>query len=833
MSTPRCYRRSFRWIALLLILPILWCSTFESHAAEPPAPSSDDLKFFESKVRPLLVSKCIDCHGEDTQESELRLDTYAGMISGGTSGPAIVPGSLEESLLLTAVSFKHELLQMPPDGKLAADEIQLLQQWVEKGAPHPESGAAGSITPRRGAIDLEEARKYWAFQPIVRPKVPEVAGQTAKPNPIDAFTFSHLQKQGLTPSSAADKRTLLRRATLDLIGLPPTPEEIAAFLADETPSAFEHVIDRLLSSPRYGERWGRHWLDVVRYADSNGLDENQGFVDAWRYRNYVIDAFNADKPYDRFLQEQVAGDLLEKAEQRSETSGDYSAVIATGFLTLGPKVLAEKDPVKMEMDIIDEQIDTFSQAFLGMTIACARCHDHKFDPIYTADYYALAGIFKSTKSMQNFTVIAKYNERTLATEEEIKRKAELDAQRKTKQTELNALVKAANAALLKESGAEAGSAVPADVEQKYPAETKTQLDKLREEIAQLTAAAPELPTAMAVEEGTAADTQIHVRGSHLMLGRSVERGVPAVMNRSGALEIGESESGRLQLARWLTSEQNPLTARVAVNRIWGWHFGEALAPTTDNFGRLGEAPTQPELLDWLAVELRENGWSIKKLQKQIMLSETYQFSSQAIAKNEQLDPENKEHWRANVQRMDAESLRDSLLAVSGLLDTSRGESVLDLPKWKLVFDHTSKDATTYDTYRRSIYLPVIRNNMYDGFSLFDFATADVTTGSRGTSTVAPQALYAMNSKLFLSASEGLAKRLIEEFPSDVEARVPRLYEITLGRLPQPHEVERLLKYAAQLEPLLQTDAKIEDPHRAAWSAVCQSVLASNEFTYVE
>ncbi|EAQ79266.1 PSD1 and planctomycete cytochrome C domain-containing protein [Blastopirellula marina] len=833
MSTPRCYRRSLCWIALLWILPTLRLSPCESRAAEPPAPSSDDLKFFEAKIRPLLVSKCIDCHGEDTQESALRLDTYAGMLGGGTSGPAIVPGSLDESLLLTAVSFKHELLQMPPDGKLADDEIQLLRQWVEKGAPHPESGDAGSITPRRGAIDLEEARKYWAFQPIVRPEVPEVEGQPAKPNPIDAFTFSHLQKQGLTPSAAADKRTLLRRATLDLIGLPPTPEEIAAFLADETPSAFEHVIDRLLSSRRYGERWGRHWLDVVRYADSNGLDENQGFVDAWRYRNYVIDAMNADKPYDRFLQEQVAGDLLEKDERHGEASGDYSAVIATGFLTLGPKVLAEKDPVKMEMDIIDEQIDTFSQAFLGMTIACARCHDHKFDPIYTADYYALAGIFKSTKSMQNYTVIAKYNERTLATDEEIKRKTELDAQRKAKETELAAQVKAANAALLKEIGAAADSAVPADAEQKYPEETKTQLAKLRKEIAQLTADAPELPTAMAVEEGTAADTQIHVRGSHLMLGRSVERGVPAVMNRSGALKIGESESGRLQLARWLTSEENPLTARVAVNRIWGWHFGEALAPTTDNFGRLGEAPTQPELLDWLAVELRENGWSIKKLQKQIMLSETYQFSSQAIAENEQLDPENKAHWRANVQRLDAESLRDSLLAVSGLLDTSRGESVLDLPKWKLVFDHTSKDATTYDTFRRSIYLPVIRNNMYDGFSLFDFATADVTTGSRGTSTVAPQALYAMNSELFLSASEGLAKRLIEEFPSDAEARVPRLYEIALGRLPQPHEVERLLKYASQLEPLLQTDAKIEDPHLAAWSAVCQSVLASNEFSYVE
>ncbi|MCC9608940.1 DUF1549 domain-containing protein [Blastopirellula sp. JC732] len=817
----------------MLILVVLYSLPGSAAAEEPGAPSGEALKIFETKIRPLLVGKCVECHGADSAESDLRLDSYSGMLTGGASGPAVVPGKLDESLLLTAISYKHELLQMPPDEKLSDDEIKLLQQWVEKGAPHPDSNAGGSIAPRRGAIDMKEARQYWAFQPIVRPAVPQVDGQPAKPNPIDAFLFTNLQKEGLTPSSPADKRTLLRRATLDLTGLPPTPEEMEAFLADETPSAFEHVVDRLLASPRYGERWGRHWLDVVRYADSNGLDENQGFVDAWRYRNYVIDSFNADKPFDRFAAEQVAGDLIELEEHKGEKQGDYSSVIATGFLTLGPKVLAEKDEVKMEMDIIDEQIDTFGQAFLGMTIACARCHDHKFDPISTADYYALAGIFKSTKSMQSYKVIAKYNEATLATEAEIKRKAELDAEKATKQKELDALVKSANAELLKSMGVAADAKVPDDAEQKYPEETKTKLAGLRAEIAKLTADATELPTAMAVTEGTPADTRIHVRGSHLMLGRAVKRGVPEVMNLSDSLTIAETESGRKQLASWLTSPQNPLTARVLANRVWGWHFGEALAPSTDNFGKLGEAPTQPELLDWLAAELIENGWSLKKLHKRIMLSDAYQFSSQSIAANEKVDPENHAHWRANVQRMDAESLRDSLLAVSGQLDPSRGEKVIELAKWTLVFDHTSKDATSYDTNRRSIYLPVIRNNLYDGFSLFDFATADVTTGSRGTSTVAPQALYAMNSPMFISASETLAKRLIEEFPSNVEARVPRLYEIALGRSPETHETTRLLDYATRLQPLLTGKAEIENPELVVWAAICQSVLASNEFAYVE
>lgn len=815
-----------------LLSSVLRASDEASLVAPTSAPeasmpvSAEDVKFFETKIRPLLIEKCADCHGAETQESELRLDTYAGMISGGKSGPGIIPGKPAESLVMAAINYADSNLQMPPDGKLPNEEIDLLKQWIQKGAPHPESGSVASVMPRRGSFDLDEAREYWAFRPVQRPEIPQQESGEWGQNPIDAVLLAGLKSQGLTPNPAADKRTLIRRATFDLIGLPPTPADIADFLADTSPDAFEKVIDRLLNSKQYGERWGRHWLDVVRYADSNGLDENQGFVDAWRYRNYVIDAFNDDMPFDQFLTEQIAGDLLEQGN-------DYTRLIATGFLTLGPKVLAEKDSAKMEMDIIDEQIDVIGQAFLGLTIACARCHDHKFDPISTADYYAMAGILKSTKSMQSFSVVAKYNEHILATPEEIQQQADLAARRKTKQGEVDALVKAANAELLKSTGAAAGAKPPADAEQKYPEETKTRLAQLQDEVKKLDDQIHPLPTAMGAAEGTIADTKIHVRGSHLTLGREVHRGVPEVICGEEELAIGENESGRLQLARWLTSRNNPLTARVAANRLWRWHFGQGLVPSTDNFGQLGEPPTHPELLDWLAAELMENGWSIKSLHKQIMLSSTYQMSSELNSSNATIDPDNRLHWRANVQRLEAEEIRDALLFVAGLLNPAKGESVLSVPKWQLVFDHTSKDLTTYDPYRRSVYLPVIRNNLYDGFSLFDYTSSDVATGSRETSTVAPQALFMMNSDLLLSSSAALVQRLIAEVPDSDEARVTCLYELTLGRAPEHQELQRLLISISEIEQLLKADPKIENPHVAAWDAACQMVLASNEFMYVE
>jgi len=824
---PRSFSVFPNLLCGLALLGLAGLSPVRLQASDAPQTSEEGVKFFETKIRPLLIEKCGDCHGADTQEGELRLDSPAGFLAGGKSGPAIIPGKPDESLLIFAINYKSLDLQMPPDEKLADAEIALLKEWIEKGAPHPKVEGEESAAPRRGAIDFEAARNFWAFRPIQRPEIPTVEDSHWGRNPIDALLATGLKEKGLVPNPAADRRTLIRRATFDLTGLPPTPEEVREFLEDTSPDAYEKVIDRLLASKHYGERWGRHWLDVVRYADSNGQDENQGFVDAWRYRNYVIDAFNDDKPFDRFVLEQLAGDLID------QRPGDYSTLIATAFLTLGPKVLAEKDEAKMEMDIIDEQIDVLSQSLLGLTVACARCHDHKFDPIGTADYYALAGILKSTKSMQSFKVVAKYNEHILATPEEIQKHEELTKAKAAKQGEVDALVKSANAELLKAMQAAAGSKPPADAEQKYPEETKTKLAALRAEVKELESRTQPLPTAMGVQEGTAADTRIHMRGNHLTLGQPVHRGAPTVLLGDKPIQIGENESGRLQLARWLTSPENPLTARVAVNRVWRWHFGEGLVASTDNFGKLGQTPSHPALLDWLASEFMNNGWSFKALHKQIMLSSTYQMNSQDNKANAAIDPSNHLHWRANVQRLEAEEIRDSMLFVAGVLNPETGREVVKSPKWQLVFDHTSKDLTTYDPYRRSIYLPVIRNNLYAGFSLFDYTGSDVTTGSRETSTVAPQALFMMNSELLLSSSESLAQRITREVPDSDADRVVRLYEITVHRLPESHEVQRLLTYVSQLEQAIRGDSQITDSHLAAWAAACQALLASNEFVYVE
>jgi len=805
-------------------------------AAEPDA---QGIEFFETQIRPILVNRCVECHGEETQESDLRMDTYSGLISGGAAGPLILPGKVDESLLISVINYQNESLQMPPDGKLPEHEIRLLKEWIAQGAPHPEQDGAVSVAPRRGKIDLEEARRYWAFLPVISPDVPQVTTTDWVRTPIDAFILQKLEQNNLQPVAAADRRTLIRRATFDLTGLPPTPEEVNDFLADASPDAFERVVDRLLASPHYGERWGRHWLDVVRYADSNGLDENLAFVDAWRFRDYVIKSFNDDKPFDRLIMEQIAGDLLYKQEKLvAQPDGslkpkddDFELLIASGFLTLGPKVLAEQDKVKKEMDIIDEQIDAIGQAILGLTLACARCHDHKFDPISTADYYALAGILKSTKTMKTLNTNDLCNEYEIGTAEEREQKRLRDDVIAQKQAEIDALIKEANLALAESTGADPKSDPPKDAEQKYPEETKATLKTRRDELKTLKDQNTPLPTAMGVTEGTSTDLKIHVRGSHLTLGQTVKRGVPAVLEFNGSLTLPENVSGRLELAQWLSDARNPLTPRVAVNRIWRWHFGKGLVPSTDNFGKLGAVPSHPELLDWLAAEFVRQNWSIKEMHKLIMLSSTYQLASDDTAGNGLVDLDNRLYWRMDVQRLEAEAIRDSLLAVSGLLETSPGGSLMTAKKGALVFDHTSKDSTTYDTHRRSVYLPVIRNNLYDMFSLFDYSSADVSLGDRQQSTIAPQALFMMNSPLVIDISTAMADRLLQEAITD-EQRVVQLYERAFGRLPSPEEQNSFLKYVTRFEAMLQTGPEMPDVKRTAWIACIQGMFASNEFIYV-
>ena len=794
----------------------------EEQAASPGPPTAEAIRFFESKIRPLLASHCNDCHGADLQESELRLDSLAGMMTGGKAGPAIVPGKPASSLLVTAVSYQDNDLKMPPDQKLSASQIKDLTRWVEMGAPHPDSGKVKIAKPR-GRVDLEAGRRHWAFQPLSRPAVPRLDGPVR--NPIDAFIAVGLQERGLRPLGPADRRTWIRRATFDLTGLPPSPADIEAFLADQSDAAFSHVVERLLSSPHYGERWARHWLDIARYADSNGLDENVAHGNAWRYRDYVVQSLNSDKPYDEFVVEQLAGDLLDSGEDQELR---HSRLIATGFLVLGPKVLAEVDKAKLEMDIVDEQLDTIGRSLMGLTLGCARCHDHKFDPIGHDDYYALAGILKSTRTMESLKTVARWHESSIASPADIARR-EAHARQVA---EHRKLIDSAVAQATSELKPPAGETVPQNVEQRFPPETQAELKSLREELKQLQASAPVMPTAMSVTEGEVGNTSIHLRGSHLTLGDVVPRRFPRVLAGDSQPEIPENHSGRLEFARWLTGENSPLTARVMVNRIWRWHFGKGLVTTVDNFGLQGTPPTHPELLDWLAVQFIESGWSIKAMHRLIMSSDAYQRQSGFHAGNAAIDVGNRQYWRFDVQRLEAETIRDTLLAVSGTLDRTLGGSLLTTKNRDYLFNHTSQDKSTYRSLRRrSLYVPVIRNHLYDVFQLFDYTDASVLNGNRENSTIAPQALFLMNSELVAELTTAMARRLIKLEP-DREARVQRLFLEAFGRPPTPEDVQRAASFLSRFESLLPQQDNQNDEAVQPWQALCQSVVASSEFIYI-
>jgi len=806
--------------------------------------SASNLAFFEKRIRPLLVEHCYKCHGAEKQTSGLRLDTRGGILGGGERGPAVTPGNPEESLLVVATSYGNPDLQMPPDKKLSDQQIADLKRWVKLGAPYPEDDSEPRAKQKKPVIDIQQGRKFWAFQPVREVPLPKVKETAWVRSPLDRFILAALEAKGLRPAAAADKRTLIRRATLDLTGLPPTPEEVESFLADGSPEAFAKVVERLLASPHYGERWGRHWLDVARYADSNGLDENICHGNAWRYRDYVVAAFNRDKPYDEFIIEQVAGDLLgPPSDEKSSPAGGsgiaadlealrHERLIATGFLALGPKVLAEVDETKMEMDIIDEQVSTVSQAFLGITLGCARCHDHKFDPLSTEDYYAVAGVFKSTKTMEHFKKIARWWENPIATADDLAKKAAHDRLVAAKQDEINRLTGEASERV-KGALAARGMQPPKDLEPLYPDEVKAQLKQLREELAAIQKQAPEIPTAMGVAEGAVTDLKVHIRGSHLSLGQEVPRGFPKVLAAVNLPTINGKQSGRRELAEWLVRSDNPLTARVMVNRLWRWHFGRGIVASTDNFGMLGDRPTHPELLDWLARRFVSNGWSIKAMHRLIMLSATYQMSSDHDAAAAKVDPENLLVWRANIRRLEVEALRDAVLAVSGGLDRQMGGSLVHVKNREFFFDHTSKDTTRYDSPRRSIYLPVVRNHMYDVFDLFDYTDATVTSGDRATSTVAPQALFALNSELMLEAGKRLAERLLSQSELGDAERVHQLYLRAYSRPASASEVRRAATFIARAQQQVQEQASDQEARRLrAWALLCQMVLAANEFTYV-
>lgn len=768
-----------------------------------------DRDFFEKDVRPILIQRCFECHGPDSDEGEagLRLDSLAGMIQGGRSGPAIEPGQPRRSLLVLAINHDPAVTGMPPKTRLPRREVAMLTRWVKMGAPWPNAQLREPQRKPSKENDrfTDEERSFWAFIPVVKPALPDVHDVTWATEPLDLFVLSGLEVAGIRPAPRASRRTLIRRATLDLLGLPPTPEEVDAFLADDSPQAYARLVDRLLASPRYGERWGRHWLDVARYADSNGMDDNMAYVDAWRYRDYVIAAFNKDKPYDQFVREQIAGDLL---SPQDETDWDttHEGKTATGFLMIGPKMLAEDDPVKQQMDIVDDQIDTIGRAFMGLTFGCARCHDHKFDPIRTADYYALAGIFKSTRTMLSYRVDSKWNSRALGSAEQERRLEELEQQ----------IDRLDEAVVL-------GNFVGKEDEKK----------RLTERLAEAKRKYGSIPKTMAAEEGQVDDLQVFLRGNHLTRGPLVSRGIPRLFAGHSHVQMPRQQSGRLELANWLARPDHPITARVMVNRIWQGHFGEGLVRSPDNLGRLGQRPDHPALLDWLAATFSES-WSVKSLHRKIMLSSTYQLSTTFDAGAAAIDPENRLLWRMNHRRLEAELIRDSLLALSGRLDRAMGGPALPkINAYTILSASALKDANRYDSTRRSVYLPVLRSGLYDVFQAFDFPDPAVVSGRRASTIVAPQALFMMNGKLMRDASLDLASMLIHNYDS-WDQRVDSAYESAYSRSPTETELADWRNFFESYRELAASDA--DDPQSRelqAWQSFCRVLLSSNEFVFVE
>ncbi len=771
--------------------------------------ATKDLEFFEKNVRPVLVEHCYECHSAeaDAVQAGLRLDRREALLTGGDSGPAIVPGDPENSLMVQSLHY-DDLYQMPPDGKLPEPLIADIEDWIQRGAAAPASDSAGSEPE---SLELEEAQEFWAFQPLKQVSVPPRSsdhrwGQT----PIDRFVLGRLDAAGLKPSPPADRYTLIRRASFDLTGLPPSPEQVDAFVNDSSPDAFERLVDRLLASPQYGIRWGRHWLDLARYADTNGADENYVYHHAWRYRDYVVRAFNQDKPYDRFVTEQLAGDLLPSPAD-SQAADDQ--LTATGFLVLGPKMLAEQDKEKLVVDLVDEQIDTVGKTFLGLTLGCARCHDHKFDPVPTRDYYAMAGIFLSTRTMDHLEHVSEWLERPLPGNGNRQRLADLKQQIGEKREQRDGF--------------------PEDLDDEMNAEKEA----IEDEIAELEAQRAEIAMAMAVEEGDVQDAPVHIRGSHLNLAEDpVPRGfLQVVEDTVSAPEIPESQSGRLQLAQWITDPDHPLTARVMVNRIWQHHFGQGLVRTPSDFGLRGSPPTHPQLLDWLASRFIKQGWSIKELHRLIMRSSTYQMASDH-GPGAEVDPENRWLWRQNRVRLGAEPIRDSLLAITDGLDLTMGGNLEDTP-------HDAQYARTteepFELPRRAIHLPIVRNRTHEMFAIFDYLDAGVHLEQRPTTTVAHQALFMMNNPWVMSRAETLAEQLLDV--DDPDRRLEQAYLRLFARPVRPAEREAARDYLSKIAGDVKSgelpdtelpDTELGDAEARAWTSLCRVLLSLNEFLYV-
>jgi hypothetical protein len=778
------------------------------------APTPDGLAYFETNIRPLLAANCYACHSTRLAKpmGDLLLDSRAGMLRGGKSGaPAIVPGKPEESLLLGAVLGSNKDLRMPPGKSLTQTDIEHLAEWIRMGAPDPRTGAAPPPAPS-AAYDWDKAKQHWAFRPVQDPKPPAIAAPEWSHSPIDAFVKAKLEEKGLTPQPRAGKLALIRRATYDLTGLPPTPEEIDAFLKDGSAKSFEKVVDRLLASPQYGERWGRHWLDVVRYADTSGDNSDFPVPAMSRYRNWVIAAFNKDEPYNQFLRDQLAGDILAAKEGLGDRNKEewQAKIIATGYLANSRRFGSRIQEFHLT---IDDTIDNLGKGILGITVGCARCHDHKFDPVPSADYYALDGIFKSTNYPHAGTEIYPHTYGFTALNPQ--QAPEL----KRYETQLSGLDN-------RIEDIKANKIKFATDEEKRKAEAENQ-DNLR----RLSARYPYFAKAYSVSEGKPVNARIMVRGEPATLGPEVQRGFLTILG-GAKVPPEETGSGRLELADWVTDRRNPLTARVIVNRIWLWHFGQGIVATPDDFGARGEAPTHPELLDYLTSRFTESGWSIKKLHRMILLSRTHQSASGNDAKNALKDSKNSYLWKFNRRRLDAEEIRDSLLALSGNLDPAPGGEPPFTPEmsWRYTqhqpFLAADKD---YATNKRSVYLMQQRIRRQPFLDLFDGADPNAVTGVRPLTTTALQALYTMNDPFFHEQADALAVRVGLAYGNEAE-RLNYAFSLLYGRAPSPEEVRDSRQFLAAARASLSDTAVPEyKKNREALASLMRVLLSSNEF----
>ena len=790
-----------------------------NRAAKPipyPRPASpEQLAYFEKNVRPILVNRCYNCHSDAFKEAGgLRVDIGVAIFTGGNDGPVIVPGHPEKSLLIERVKNADSKKRMPQESKeaLPAEEIGILETWIKSGAAWPDETEKLPQTPARIAENYKKLRaRWWSWQPLTNPTVPAVTDTAWAQSNIDHFVLAKLEEKKLAPVKDADPVTLIRRLSYDLTGLQPTPAEVKAFQADHSADAYSSLVDRLLASPQYGERWGRHWLDVARYAESSGPSRNMPYPNAWRYRDYVIDAVNRDIPYDRFIQEQIAGDQL----PASTPAERDRLLIATGYLALGPKDVNQRFKARFKMDNVDDQIDTVTRSTMALTVSCARCHDHKFDPIPTTDYYALASIFTSTVdaaglgSKMGGASLQYYEPKLLGYLSAADKAPKVPQDQVDK---LKAQVDAAKKAL-------------DDFDEKYEAELKVvatgptmgdEHKKQRAELAKnyihlseqlkLTNDLGELGYGVhSARDGVITDTSVRIRGVEERHGPVSPRGFLSLVSLADAPKIPADHSGRLELALWITNPKNPLTPRVYVNRVWQHLFGTGLVSTVDNFGSMGDQPANSQLLDYLAENFIQNGWSTKKLIREIVLTHAYRLGTEIPAGYRDIDPADRLIWRHAPRRLEAEEIRDSILQSSGQLNLNHphGSPSMALRMIEMRDDgpavHSILEAADRSPYR-SVYLPQLRGEVPRPLAAFDPVSQTLVTGQREETTVPTQALFMLNSPFVREQSLDLANSLLVVRHANDAQRIRQVYERTLARDPEPREIARvkvfLAKYSA-------------------------------------